>query len=129
MLNKSGIKKTTAVAPRQILANVEMQSSVGCIVPTALGVMVGTRKIAKAGTPIMINLLDRNGTPAVAGDGTTAMNAVLLHDVDVTDGNSNGTALLFGFVNVNRVDTDVATLITTAAANTGASKLIVFMKA
>lgn len=129
MLNKSGITKTTLAAPRQILANVEMQSSVGCIVGSALGVTVGSRKIAKAGTPIMIDLMDCNGTPAVAGDGTNAMNAVLLHDVDVTDGNANGTALVFGFVNVNRVDTDVATKITAAVANTDASKLLVFMKA
>ena len=57
------------------------------------------------------------------------MNAVVLHDVDVTDGNANGTALIFGFVNVNRVDSDVATAITTAVGATGASKQITFMKA
>ena len=34
MLNKSGINKTTLTAPKQILANVELQASVGCIVPT-----------------------------------------------------------------------------------------------
>lgn len=33
MLNRSGISKTTLAAPKQILANVELQSSVGCIVP------------------------------------------------------------------------------------------------
>lgn len=129
MFNKSGITKATAVAPRQILANVEMQSSVGCIVGAALGVTVGDRKIAKAGTPIAINLMNCNGVAAVAGTSTTAMNAVLLHDVDVTKGNANGTALVFGFVNVNRVDTDVATKITAAVTNAGASKLLVFVKA
>lgn len=129
MLNRDGIKKTSLAGPRQILANVEMQSSVGCIVDEALGVAVGNRKIAKAGTPIYVDLMDRNLTPAVAGDDTTAMNAVLLHDVDVTDGDANGTALVFGFVNVNRVEADVAALITTAIANAAASKLVVFMKA
>ena len=128
MFNKSGITKATGAAPRQILANVEMQSSVGCIVDDALGVTVGNRKIAKAGTPVKIDLMDRT-TPVIVGDGTNAMNAVLLHDVDVTDGDANGTALLFGFVNVNRVDTDVATLITTAVTNTAASQMLVFMKA
>ena len=68
-------------------------------------------------------------TAAVKADGTTALNAVLLHDVDVTAGNANGTALIFGFVNVNRVDSDVATAITTAVGATGASKQITFMKA
>lgn len=128
MLNRSGISKTTMTAPKQILANVELQSSVGCIVPQALGVAVGGKKIAKAGTPIKIDLMNLQ-TAASKADGTTAMNAVLLHDVDVTDGNANGTALIFGFVNVNRVDTDVATAITTAVGATGASKQITFIKA
>lgn len=127
MLNRSGISKSTYVSTKQILANVELQSSVGCIVPQALGVVVGTKKIAKAGTPIKVDLMNRN-TAVAKADGTTPMNAVLLHDVDVTAGNANGTALVFGFVNVNRVDSDVATAITTALGATGASKLITFMK-
>ena len=127
MFNRSGVAKATYAATKQILANVELQSSVGCVVPQLLGVEVGTKKIAKAGTPIKVNLMNRNVVVEKA-DGTTAMNAVLLHDVDVTAGNANGTALIFGFVNVNRVDSDVATAITTEAAATGASKLITFMK-
>ena len=128
MFNRSGVAKATYAATKQILANVELQSSVGCIVPQTLGVTVGTKKIAKAGTPIKIDLMNLQ-TPATKADGTTALNAVLLHDVDVTSGSANGTALVFGFVNVNRVDSDVATAITTAAAATGASKLITFVKA
>ena len=128
MLNRSGISKSTYASTKQILANVELQSSVGCVVPQLLGVEVGTKKIAKAGTPIKVNLMNR-GVVVEKADGTTAMNAVLLHDVDVTSGNANGTALVFGFVNVNRVDSDVAQAITTALGATGASKLITFMKA
>ena len=128
MLNRSGISKTTAVSPKQILANVELQSSVGCIVDATLGVDVGTRKIAKAGTPIVIDLMDLQA-PVEKADATKALNAVLLHDVDVTSGDANGTALVFGFVNVNRVDEDVATLITAALEATGVSELITFMKA
>lgn len=128
MLNRSGITKTSLAATKQILANVDLQSSVGCIVPQTLGVAVGSKKIAKAGTPIKIDLMNLQ-TAAVKADGATALNAVLLHDVDVTDGNANGTALIFGFVNVNRVDSDVATAITTAVAADGASQMITFMKA
>lgn len=128
MLNRSGISKTTYTAPKQILANVELQASVGCIVPQSLGATVGAQKIAKAGTPIKVDLLNLQ-TPAVKADGTTPLNAVLLHDVDVTAGNANGTALIFGFVNVNRVEADVATAITTAVAAEGASKQITFIKA
>lgn len=128
MLNRSGVSKTTLTATKQILANVELQSSVGCIVPQSLGVAVGSNKIAKAGTPIKIDLMNLQ-TAAQAASGTVAMNAVLLHDVDVTNGNANGTALIFGFVNVNRVDSDVATKITTALAADGRSTLVTFMKA
>ena len=128
MLNRSGVAKSTYAATKQILANVDLQSSVGCIVPQSLGATVGSKKIAKAGTPIKVDLLNLQ-TPAVKADGTTPLNAVLLHDVDVTAGNANGTALIFGFVNVNRVDADVAAAITTAAGAAAASKQITFMKA
>lgn len=136
MLNRSGVAKTTHAAPKQILANVEMQVSVGCIVPQALGVAVGSQKIAKAGTPININLQNLNAAvkkPAAAVTEPAAakvpMNAVLLHDVDVTAGAANGTALIFGFVNLNRVDTDVATAIATATGSTiGNDGMVTFVK-
>lgn len=134
MLNRDGIRKKTYGAPKQILANVGLQSSVGCIVPQSLGVDVGDGiKLAKAGTPINIDFMNLQTVakkPAAAAEGTTAvpMNAVLLHDVDVSKGNANGTALIFGFVNVNRVDSDVATAITAAKAITGATTQVTFLK-
>lgn len=134
MLNRSGITKKTYGAPKQILANVDLQSSVGCIVPQSLGVVIGDLKIAKAGTPINIDFMNLQTVakkPAAAsgsGDGAVPMNAVLLHDVDVTKGNANGTALIFGFVNVNRVDSDVATAITTAKAIDGSTTQVTFLK-
>lgn len=123
MLNRSGVAKATYAATKQILANVELQSSVGCIVPQSLGVTVGSKKIAKAGTPIKVDLM--NTSAAVSAAGAADMNAVLLHDVDVTSYNANGTALIFGFVNVNRVDSDVAAKI--AAVTTNDSK-VTFLK-
>lgn len=127
MLNKSGITKNSYMNVRQILFDVDKQTSVGCVVPQSLGVAVGTSKIAKAGTPIKVNLNNLQAD-VVKANGSTAMNAVLLHDVDVTAGKANGTALIFGFVNVNRCDSDVQSLITTAAGATGVSPLIVFAK-
>lgn len=106
MFNRDKITKTTYTNPAQILANVEFQESVGCIVPQSLGVVVGSKKIAKAGTPIVINLKSTNTAVTAA---TTTANAVLLHNVDVTEGNANGTALIFGFINENRIESDVVT--------------------
>ncbi|MCL2710911.1 MAG: hypothetical protein FWE95_08525 [Planctomycetaceae bacterium] len=136
MLNQSGIAKQDLVSREQILANVEHQVSIGCIVSDALGVTVDNRKIVKAGTPISLNLLDTQvpavlATSVIVADAETgaAMSGVLLHDVDVTNGNANGTALIFGFVNLNRItDTSVQALITTAVKNAGASKLVTFLK-
>lgn len=137
MLNRDGIRKTTLGAPRQILANVEFQYSVGCVVPKSLGTAVGDKTIAKAGTPVNIDFTNTlaavKAVAAASGSGSTAvpatpMNAVLLHDVDVTAGNANGTALVFGFVNLNRVDSTVATAIATAQAVSGASPLLTFVK-
>ena len=128
MLNRSGVSKNTYAATKQILANVDLQSSVGCIVPASLGVAVGAKKIAKAGTPIVVDLMNLQ-TIAQKADGAKAFNAVLLHDVDVTSGNANGTALVFGFVNVNRVEADVAAAITTALSADGHTSMITFMKA
>lgn len=134
MLNRSGIKKVTGAAPMQILANVELQASVGCIVPQDMGETVGSKKIAPAGTPLNIDLQSLQTpaeAPALATEGESAsdavpMNAVLLHDVDVTSGAANGTALIFGFVNLNRVDADVATTIGELAEV--ASPLLTFVK-
>lgn len=137
MLNKSGVNKATLTSPKQILANVELQSSVGCIVPQTLGVTSdGGSKIVKAGTPLNIDLMNLQTVakkPASTGGGSGTdpipMNAVLLHDVDVTTGNVNGTALIFGFVNVNRVDSEVATAISSAKAFGTPSALLTFIKA
>lgn len=196
MFNKDGVKSTNYGAPVQILANVELQYSMGCRVPQSLGTNVsGVGKIAKAGTPVFIDLNSRDAVPVAApgavdetatgsvvtgagitkvqvtastfksavsntagtykfkatvADGTTTWklgndtvtlntygitvtgtvanndeiqvvftasgtitaNAVLLHNVDVTDGTKNGTALLFGFVNYNRLESGVQALVT-----------------
>lgn len=128
MLNYDGIEKTTLTAPKQILANVQLQESVGCIVPQTLGVAVGSKKIAKAGTPINIDLTNLQ-TAAKAAATASPMNAVLLHDVDVTSGSKNGTALIFGFVNLNRVDSDVASAIASAKGYGTPSPMLTFIKA
>ena len=235
MLNKSGITKTTYGAPTQILANVELQASIGCIVPQSLvaNADANGKKIAKAGTPIVVDFSDRQAdvaatvgptlgvftlqiTTAFAADekltidgvdytcaaaedvdakkfaganaaaqvtsllkmvttdkynvaavsgatdklgftqktvdvsdtsgptvsktsstgaigsvtktetpdaGTTG-NAVLLHDVDVTAGKANGTALYFGIVNYNRLDPAVQAMVVLGVNTVGAVTFI-----
>lgn len=108
MLNQTGVRKETYGNTNQILFAVEHQVSMGVVVSKALGVAEGTKKVVKAGTPLTGNLNARTTafTAATAGSSTEASDAVgvLLHDVDVTTGDANGTLLLFGFVNTNRID-------------------------
>lgn len=108
MLNQTGVRKETYGNTNQILFAVEHQVSMGVVVSEELGVAEGTKKVVKAGTPLTGNLDARTTafTAATAGSSTEASDAVgvLLHDVDVTTGDANGTLLLFGFVNTNRID-------------------------
>lgn len=120
MLNQTGVRKETYGDTNQILFAVEHQVSVGVVVSKDLGVEEGTKKVVKAGTPLTGNLNERKEafTAATAGGSAEASNeagssteasnavGVLLHDVDVTTGDANGTLLLFGFVNTNRIDTE-----------------------
>lgn len=113
MLNRSGIIKETAVAPSQILFNVQNQMSVGVIVDKIVGTAgEDGRKIVKAGTPLNGDLTARGTAFVAAKDTSNPAVGVLLHDVDVTDGNANGTLLIWGFVNLNRMDSTTAGFIT-----------------
>lgn len=108
MLNRTGIKKETFGSGNQILFAVQHQVSVGIVVDDAVVTSADAsgKKIAKAGTPLTGNL-DERGTAFTAATGAGASNnavGILLHDVDVTDGDANGTLLIFGFVNTDRID-------------------------
>lgn len=124
MLNHTGITKVTAVAPNQILFNVEHQLSVGIMCDNT-GVTANTegKKILKAGTP-MTGTLTKRDTAFTKASGANAV-GVLLHDVDVTTGTNNGTLLIFGFVNTDRIDDTTAALLT--AEVQGALPMIKFL--
>lgn len=121
MLNKSGIIKTEYATPKQILADPSLQFSVGCLVPANIG-------NTKAGTPIHVDLSNINDACKKVDNTKTFANAVLLHDVDVSNGQTNGTALIFGFVDLNKVDTTTQTLLKTALSKDGATKLITLVE-
>lgn len=114
MLNQSGIKKTTGAAPVQILFNVQNQMSVGIKLAKnfAGAVTENGRKIVKAGTPLSGDLTARGTAFVAAADTTAPAVGILLHDVDVTDDAANATLLIWGFVNLSRVDSTTAAKIT-----------------
>lgn len=117
MLNKHMIIKDSYSNVNQILADPILQFSVGCIIPQDLG-------NSKAGTPIHVDLSNINAVCEKVDNTATFANAVLLHDVDLSHGQTNGTALIFGFVDLNKVDATTQTLLKKALSTDGATKLI-----
>lgn len=115
MYNNTGITKTSYLNKNQILFAVEHQVSMSIVVDDTAGTedSATKRKIVKAGTPLT-GSLDARTTAFTKATTSTGSNAVgiLLHDVDVTAGENNGTLLIFGFVNTNRIDATTKTLIT-----------------
>lgn len=128
MLNTSGIKKETATAPTQILFNVQNQMAVGVLVSDT-GVVAGAdgKKFVKAGAPLNGNLEARDTGFTARADTTKPAVGVLLHDVEVTTGPANGSLLIWGFVNLNRIDSTTAALIT-ATAKTELTGKVTFLK-
>lgn len=117
MYNNTGVTKTSYLNKNQILFAVEHQVSMSIVVDDA-NITAGSngKKIVKAGTPLTGSLDARTTafTKASSSGSPSASNAVgiLLHDVDVTAGENNGTLLIFGFVNTNRIDATTKALIT-----------------
>ena len=113
MLNQAGIKKSSYVSTNQILFNTDPFVAVSIIVDATLGVAdpATGRKIVKAGTPLTGDLTKREMAFAEVNKASDSLasdaKGILLHDVDVTTGDANGTLLIFGFVNIDRIDTTV----------------------
>lgn len=132
MLNRTGITKVTGAAPTQILFNVDNQMSVSIKVSKSVTgtVTENGRKILKAGTPLNGDLTARgtafvNAVDNTASSGSNGKPAVgvLLHDVDVTDADANGSLLIWGFVNLSRLSTGATTLLTAARQTELAGKV------
>ena len=114
----NGVKSVSATNETQILFCTDPQVSIGVIVKKAETdtVDVDGRKILKAGTPMNCEFMQRQKEAEVADGTEKHMVGVLLHDVVVTDGDANGTLLIFGFVNWDRLDKSVQTKLQTVIA-------------
>lgn len=127
MFNNTKISHVSGAAPAQILFNVQNQVSVGIKLAKnfAGAVVENGRKIVKAGTPLTGDLTNRSVAFTAAGDANAK--GILLHDVDVTDSDANATLLIWGFVNLDRIDTTTKAKLTTAI-QTYLSGKVTFLK-
>lgn len=126
MLNQSGITTKTAVTPKSILWAPENAIAFSCVVAKS--------KKLLAGTPIAGDLTARNTgftvaqTTSGASGASGASDAVglLLHEVDASGAKQNGTVLVAGVVDLNKLDSTTQALITTEVK--AALKHIIFVK-
>lgn len=129
MLNQTGVTKVSGTSRKTILVD-EMNSTALSIVVGNTGVNAGAdgKKIIKAGTPVTGSLTERNTAFTVAKDSGGNNNAVgvILHDVDVTNGEANSQVVIFGFIDVSKLDSDVVALLTEAAKKS--MRMIQFVK-
>lgn len=118
MLNQSGVTKTTGLSRKTILYDTKLFFALSVIISNT-GVEADSegKKIIKAGTPIAGSLTNRDVPFTVAKDTNSVSNAVgiLEHDVDVTGGNANGSCIVFGFIDVDKLDASTVALLTDAA--------------
>lgn len=110
MFNKSGITNVKGTNTRQILFTTEGYVAAGAVIDDAAFVSEDGRKLVKAGTPVAGDLTARGTAFTKANADGSDVVGILVHDVDVTNGNANGTVMIGGYVNVDRVDATTAAL-------------------
>ena len=117
MLNQSTVRTTTGTTRKTILVDEFNSTALPCMVSNT-GVEANSegKKIVKAGTPVAGSLTARETAFTVAKDGTGAV-GVVLHDVDVTGGTANSQVVIFGFIDVSKLESDVVAMVNAAAAN------------
>lgn len=115
MANK--IVTNTYAAPEKhiLIANESYMVTLPGIIK-ATGVSAGTdgRKVVKAGTPLYGDIEKRDTGFTIAGANGASPVCVLMHDVDVTAGDENGTIVIAGCVDLLKLEANVKTALTSA---------------
>lgn len=112
MLNQSGVTKTSAGTRKTILYDTKLFFALSIKVSDSGVELKDGKKIVKAGTILAGDKNDRDTAFTVA-TGKTDVVAILEHDVDVTSGEANGSAIFFGFIDESKLDNDVKEKLTT----------------
>lgn len=124
MLNNPKVSITHGTNRKTILVDEFNSTALSCVVAnTGVEADSSGKKIIKAGTPVTGDLTERN-TPFTVDKAGTNPVGVILHDVDVTDGNANSQVVIFGFIDISKLDDEVVGIITTAAPKLTMIKLV-----
>ena len=126
MLNQTGVETRSYGAPEKTILVDPLNSTAVSIEVANTGVTADSegKKIIKAGTPVYGSLRARNTAFTISGEAGAKPAGVILHDVDVTDGKKNSQIVIFGTIDVSKVDSAVATTLIAAEANLKMIQLI-----
>lgn len=123
MLNNPRVERKSYGNRKTILVDPENSTAVSCMVAnTGVTADEDGVKMVKSGTPVYGSLLDRDVAMVVSGTGSPC--GVILHDVDVTDGTANSQIVIFGTIDVSKLEDDVATKIKAAESGLKMIQLI-----
>ena len=113
----NSVKTKSYANEKQILIAPELAFTIGCLVGNS-GVDADSngRKIIKAGTPVGGATSVLTNRQTVLTKGADNAQGVVLHDVDVTDGDGRATLVVSGYVDLYKVDSDVQSIITSATS-------------
>lgn len=114
MLNQGGITRESGTTRNLILMAPELAFTVSCMVANTGVTAVDGKKIVKAGTPLYGSLTARETAFTISGSEGATPVGICLHDVDVTSGTKNSQITTFGFVDVSKLETTVATALAAA---------------
>ena len=110
MANKV-VKENYGVEKHILIANNSYMVTLGAqVTNTGVDADSDGKKILKAGTPLAGDITKRD-TAFTKTNGSTAV-AILMHDVDVTEGAENATIILAGCVDLLKLDSATSALIT-----------------
>ena len=126
MLNQTGVETLNYGAPEKTILVDPLNSTAVSIEMANTGVTADSegKKIVKAGTPVYGSLRARNTPFTIAGASGAKPAGVILHDVDVTSGKKNSQIVIFGTIDVSKVDSAVATALIAAEADLKMIQLI-----
>ena len=126
MLNQTGVETRPYGAPEKTILVDPLNSTAVSIEVANTGVTADSegKKIIKAGTPVYGSLRARNTAFTISGASGAKPAGVILHDVDVTSGKKNSQIVIFGTIDVSKVDSAVAATLIAAEANLKMIQLI-----
>ena len=113
----NSVKSKNYSNEKQILIAPELAFTIGCLVGnTGVDADSNGKKIIKAGTPVggTTSVLTNRQTVLTKGDSNAQ--GVVLHDVDVTDGDGRATLVVAGYVDLYKLDSDVVSIVSDATA-------------